>query len=240
VTEGSERWWRLLWVACLVAALGGATWWGPGLLRGLDYFALRRVEVVGAVYLPPERVAGMLGLGERASVWEDVGALEERLRASAGLEQALVERRLPGTLRVTVREVEPVALAQGAQGLVALSPGGSPLPFDPRRVPVDAPVVRHPSRPLAVALAAVRSVDRGLFAAAQAARLWKGGLALELDGGRVLLDTPVVAEAVTRVAAVRRDLQARGGGWAELDGRFGAWVVARGGSGRGPVSGGAR
>jgi len=55
-------------------------------------------------------------------------------------------------------------------------------------------------------------------------------VALELDGGRLLLGTPVDAAVVRAMAAVRRDLGSRGRSWQELDGRFQGWVVVRGGT----------
>ena len=53
---------------------------------------------------------------------------------------------------------------------------------------------------------------------------------LELDDGRLVLGTPVDADVVRALSAVRRDLNGRDRKWQELDGRFRGWVVVRGGA----------
>lgn len=225
---GSWPWWRAAFAASLLVAAGTAPWWGRAGLKRLGYFGVRRVEVHGARYFRPERVADALGLPAGATVWEDLDGLERRLEAVRGIDRAEIVRRLPGTIVVTVAETEPVVLAQGSAGLVPVAKDGRPLPFDPSDVPIDAPVVLRADSPLVSALAAIRLADVGLFAATSAARLTRGGgVTLEVNGGQVVLEVPVNPEAVIRVAAVRRELGSRGRAWRELDGRFGGWVVVR-------------
>jgi hypothetical protein len=220
-------------VAVAVAALGAVTapWWGPGVLRHFRFFAARRVEVDGARYLAPTMVVAALGLEPHASVWSDTRAMERRVGALGGVRSVAVSRRLPGTLVVTVSEVEPVALAEGPAGLVPMDERGRPLPYDPAAVTVDAPVVPRPNARLLAALATVRATDLGLFADVAAARAASGGaVVLELEEGWLRIGTPLDPVVVRAMAAVRRDLAARGQRWAELDGRFRGWVVVRGGS----------
>lgn len=210
----------------LVLAAGSSPWWVTALLARSSYFAVRHIEVVGARYLAPEEVAQRLGLGADASVWHDMNRLADRVRNLPGVVDAWVSRRLPGTLVVTVREREPVALADGPGGLVAVAEDGAPLPFDVARGLVDAPVVRGADPGLVGGLAVVQRTDPGLYAGVNAAGL-DGGMALELDHGRIRLDLPVDPAAVRAVALVRRDLAARGMAWREVDGRFRGWVVVR-------------
>ena len=201
-------------------------WWVTALLARSSYFAVRQVEVVGAHYLAPEDVTERLGLGADASVWLDLDRLEDRVRGMPGVVAAGVSRRLPGSLVVTVREREPVALADGPGGLVAVAEDGSPLPFDVARAPVDAPLVVGADARLVGGLAVVQRTDPGLYAGVNSASL-DGGMALELDHGRIRLDLPVDPAAVRAVSLVRRDLAARGMAWREVDGRFRGWVVVR-------------
>lgn len=214
----------------LVAALvmAAAPWWGLAALRPLAFFAVRRVEVVGARYLPADLVVKGLGLAAHASVWEDLDELEARLRAMPWVAEARVERRLPGTLRVTLREVEPVALAQGPEGLVPVGRDGHPLPYDPATAPVDAPVLARVEPVVLAVLATIQTADAGLFAEVSAARASRGGtVELELEEGVVRFETPVDPETVRSVSAVRRDLLARAAPWSELDARFRGWVIVR-------------
>lgn len=220
----------------LVAA---APWWLRAVLRSLDYFAVRRVEVVGARYHSPEQVVGSLLLDESANVFQDLRGLERRLVEQPGIREARVTRRLPGVLRVEIVEVEPVALVEGAEELVPVSGEGRRLPYDPVAAPVDAPVVGRADRGVLAGLAAVRSLDPGLYAAVSTARRRGGELALNLEEGVVRLTLPVDAAAVRSVSAVRRDFAARGAAWAELDARFRGWVVARTRRGEGRGNGSA-
>jgi POTRA domain, FtsQ-type len=215
-------------IAVAAAALVTAPWWGPRALRQFRFFAVQRVEVVGARYLAPASVVAALGLTADASVWADTRAMERRVAAMVGVRAADVSRRLPGTLVVTIAEVEPVALAEGPAGLVALDDSGRPLPYDPAAVTVDAPVVERADARLLSALATVRATDFGLFADIAAARAAAGGaVVLELEAGRLRIATPLDPAVVRAMSAVRRDLAARGQGWVELDGRFRGWVVVR-------------
>ncbi len=227
---------KALLVAGLVVAVTASPWWGPLVLRRFRFFEVRRIEVVGARYIAPAAIIGSLGLTAKASVWSDTRALARRVRSLGGVEAVTVARRLPATLRVTVVETEPVALAEGPSGLVPVATDGRPLPYDPATAPVDAPIVERVEAPLLAALATVRATDLGLFAdiaAARAAGGGDGGVVLELEEGRLVLATPVDPAVVRAVAAVRRDLATRGQSWRELDGRYRGWVVARGVGGRG-------
>ncbi len=203
--------------------------WGPPALRPFGFFRVRRIELVGAKLLDPQMVVGALGLRSDASVWDRLGPLADRVRAVPGVAEAVVTRRLPGTLRVRVREVEPVALAAGDGRLVAVGRDARPLPYDPARAAVDLPVLQRAEPPLVGALAAVQTADPSFFSAVASARGGPGGsLELELEGGGVVrLAVPVDPAVVQAVAAVERDLASRTQGWRELDGRYAGWVVVR-------------
>jgi cell division septal protein FtsQ len=215
-------------LAAGVVGLVTAPWWGPRTLAHFRFFAVQRVEVRGARYLAPATVVAGLALKPGSSVWSSVQAMERRVGAVAGVRSASVSRRLPATLVVSVAEVEPVALADGPAGLVAVDDSGRPLPYDPAAVPVDAPVVERADARLLAALATVRATDLGLFADIAAARAAGGGaVVLELETGRLRVATPLDPAVVRALSAVRSDLGARRQGWTELDGRFHGWVVVR-------------
>ena len=212
-----------------VAAAVLAPAWGPPVLRPFAFFRVRRVELVGARLLEPDQVVAALGLRRAASVWDRLGPMAARVKALPGVAEAVVSRRLPGTVRVALREVEPVALAAGDAALVPVGPDARPLPYDPAREAVDVPVVRGADSSVVAALVAVRGADPTLYSEVVVARSEPpGGIELELQGGgRVLLALPIAAEVVQSVAAVERDLAARSQPWRELDGRFSGWVVVR-------------
>ena len=130
----------------LIGALGVALalWFGlPRVLRGLDFFRVRRVEIAGLQYLDPAKVIAALRLSPTASVFDDPAPLARRVFALPGVASVEVSRRLPGTLAVA----HPGTPAGGAG-----QPGQRPrrcwmrrgrvLPFDP--------LISAPDLPLAV------------------------------------------------------------------------------------------
>jgi POTRA domain-containing FtsQ-type protein len=217
---------RVAAVVAVLAAVSAPLWCAP-LLRPLRFFGVRRVDVVGARYLAPAAVVAGLGLRPEASVFDDLEALREHLLLVPGVASAKVTRRLPGTLVVAIVEREPVALADGPDGLVALDATARPLPYDPTAAPVDAPIVERADSALLAALETIRTSDLGFFAGVAAARTRGGEVVLDLGTGRARLGLPVEPAIVQQVSAVERDLAVRALPWRELDARFHGWVVVR-------------
>ncbi|HEY2806936.1 MAG TPA: FtsQ-type POTRA domain-containing protein [Gemmatimonadales bacterium] len=217
---------RVLVLGVLVLVVA-SYWWLPMVLRPMRFFAVRRVEVGGTRYLAVDDVVRGMGLRAEASVFDDLGSVEQRLESLGGIAHATVTRRLPGTLDVTVTEIEPVALAEGPSGLIALAKDARPLPYDVVKSPVDAPIIRDAERPLVEALAAVQASDLELYADIASARAIGNEVVLDVAKGRVRLRLPVDPEVVRSVSSVRRDLGQSGTEWRELDGRYRGWVVVR-------------
>jgi cell division protein FtsQ len=224
---GGIRGLALLFVGAGALVLGGVLL-GPLALRRMSFFQVRRVELVGTRYLSPEQLTARLGLRADQNLFDDTGAIERRARQVAGVVSARVERRLPGTLRITVVEQVPLALAPGPGGLIPLGATGQPLPYDPAATGLDLPLVPRADSLVLGALARVREADSTLYQEVQTAqRGSSGGVILELGQRRVMLRGVPTSEEVAAVEAVRRHLAASGRPYAELDARFGGWVVAR-------------
>src|SRR5207245_8227733 len=112
--------------AALAASLGA-----PSLLVRVGYFRVRQVELLGLKNLPPDGVIAALRLPLAASVFTDTRLLADRVKGLTGVADAQVVRRLPGALRVIVREVAPVAIVPGRRGRVGAVEGeGRPRPLD--------------------------------------------------------------------------------------------------------------
>lgn len=233
------EWRRSRWLRVVAVALAATVLWlvGPLVLRHVGFFRVRQIELVGVRYMAPGAVIGALALGTRASVFDGTAELEARLRALPGIAEARVRRRLPGALKVIVREVEPVALVPGAAGgpLTVLDSGGHPLPYDPSRVGLDLPVVASVDSGLVAVLALVQSVDPTLFEAISSARPSRGGsdIVLQLGSKRLLLGRDAGPDVIRAVERVTADLAARERPYAELDARYAGQVVVRKSAGTG-------
>jgi cell division septal protein FtsQ len=210
-----------------VAVIGLIWYSGPRLLRRLDFFRIRRVEIVGLQYLAPAKVMGALGLDSRSSVFDDLGRAALRLRELPGVESAELRRRLPGTLEIVLEEAVPVALAPRSNGMALLDSSGQVLPFDPAASAPDLPITATPDRVVARVLASVLLNDPVLFARIKAAWRVQDDVILDVDGRKLWLSPAVTAEDIRAVMAVAQDLARQGLNYRELDGRFAGQVIVR-------------
>ena len=217
----------LLILGGLTAALALATSI-PQVLRRLEFFRIRRVEIAGTQYLAPAEIISALGLHPRSSVFDDLLSASRELRALPGVRSAVVTRRLPGTLEVVVEEAVPVALAPRGPRLTLLDSSGTLLPFDPAATAPDLPIAASADGGIARVLASIRVVEPRLFARIEAARRFQDGINVEMEGGRRLRFSPAVtAEDIRAVTAVAEDLARQGRSYGELDARFAGQVIVR-------------
>jgi len=203
----------------------------PLLLRRIAFFRVRQVELVGIRYLDADQVLAALRLAPQASVYDDTDMLAERLRGLDGVADAVVSRRPPGSLKVIVREIEPVALLMNGRGaLEPVDADGRALPYD--LTGLDLPVVPAADSAVVGVLARVQAFDPALFQTIDAARRTPslrggGAVLLELGAHRVLLGNDAGPEVIEAVVLVARDLAARRRSYAELDARFDGQIVVR-------------
>ena len=217
------------WVVLGAAALGLVLWAGlPHALRHVGFFRVRRVEFAGLRYGDPRELTRALGLAPGASIFDDLDPLAERIRAVPGVAEAEVGRRLPGTIRVTLREREAVALAPGRGRLGLVDSLGRVLPFDPARGAPDLPVTARADSVVGMGLARLRELDPELFAQVSTAARSGDHFVVEVAGRRWRLPVDVTAEVLRSVTAVAEELARQGRSYAELDGRFARQVVVRG------------
>lgn len=128
-------------MAVAASTLGAAApLWAPPLLSTVPAFRVGRVEVMGARLLGEEEVRRLAALPPGASVWDDQGPVETRVAAHPLVEEARARRVGARTLRLRVREREPVALVATPR-LVAVDREGRILPLAPARHALDLPIL---------------------------------------------------------------------------------------------------
>ena len=211
----------LRWAGAVMIVM--AIWMtAPLLLRRIAFFRVRQVELVGIRYLDADQVLAALRLAPQASVYDDTDMLAERLRGLDGVADAVVSRRPPGSLKVIVREIEPVALLMNGRGaLEPVDADGRALPYD--LTGLDLPVVPAADSAVVGVLARVQAFDPALFQTIDAARRTPS----LRGGGAVLLGNDAGPEVIEAVVLVARDLAARRRSYAELDARFDGQIVVR-------------
>lgn len=128
------------------SAAGGATWaWRAGLLESVVAdvharlttlsagvgFRLDDIRVLGRVRTPPDHILAALGIRRGESLLDlDIHRAKTRLEALPWVRAAVVERRLPDTLRLTIAERQAVALWQHGGRFVLLDPEGVEITDD--------------------------------------------------------------------------------------------------------------
>lgn len=230
---------RRIALAALLPAALAAPLWGPRLLAATPWFPVKRVEVVGSRIVAPHEVVAASGIRRGESLWSDPRGWEERLGRHPALAGAEVTRRLPGTLRVEVREKRPVGLVE-AETLRPVTAAGELLPVDPARIPVDLPLIRVEGRvtdPATRALLAeverLGGLDAGLLARVSEVK-WAGKgvllLSLSAPDARVLVPVGVGSTPLRQLRAALEDVEGRLAGAAgpvHVDLRYQDQVVVR-------------
>ncbi|HEX6558300.1 MAG TPA: FtsQ-type POTRA domain-containing protein [Longimicrobiales bacterium] len=191
--------WAILGVgaAVMTSAAAGA----PSVLRRMDSFAVHRVEIRGTHMMAAYAALKQSGITRKSSVFDDFAPWRARLLKHPMVLDATIERRLPSTIRITITETSPVALAR-TPDLTPVDARGRALPVDPATVDLDVPVLAMTSHPDAAGrfvdsatistvriLAALERRDARLFSWVSEAGALRG------DGVRLGLRSPAGAEA---------------------------------------------
>lgn len=198
----------------------------PRVARHLTFFRLRQVEVVGARYLDPDDLVRRLGLRRGGSTLDPLAPVARAAAAIHGVMSVQVERRLPGTIRVIVREARPVALAAATDRLVLIDSTGRMLPYDPARAPASLPISERDSTTASL-LQRLAVADPVWYDSVEFAHRDRGDVVLDAGVHRVRLRPDAGADVLRAVLAVRTYLTEAGIAWRELDGRFRDRVFVR-------------
>lgn len=219
------RWGRRIAAIALLFAITGS-FWAPPLLSRMEFFRVRRVEVRGARFTPPDDIRRRLKIDTTFSIWNDLEPLEKRVAEHKQVSGVRISRRYPSTLIVSVDEYQPVALVQSANGLRAYDAVGRGLPLDPSRTPVDVPVMARADTALFRFLGELQSSQRDLFARVnEVRRNGRDDLVLDLVSVSVRIRPDISVERLAQISSVETYLAQRHP--RELDFRFRDQVIAR-------------
>jgi cell division septal protein FtsQ len=203
-------------------------WFGvPRLFGGMAFFEARKVEVRGARNLRAEEIVRALPIRAGRNIFQDLAPIRAAAESIPGLDQVRVGRRLPGTIVVSLRESEPVALVMRQGKLQLVGERGEVLYFDPTVAAPDLPVLAETDSVVAQFLTRVREADATFFARIVSGRRVGEDVVVTVNGRRYWFRPEAGAEAIRAVLAVEQDLEKKGRRWAELDARYGGQVVVR-------------
>lgn len=118
--------------------------WVPRLLSAVPAFQVQRVEITGAVYVAPDEIHRLAGIGTDASVWDRPDRWERHVEEHPLILEARIRRTGMRSLEIRVEEDSPVALVAVPE-LVAVNSGGRRLVLDPAEAGLDLPVLMRPA-----------------------------------------------------------------------------------------------
>jgi cell division protein FtsQ len=220
--------WKIALVGVGILVVASIPFWAPLLLRRLEFFRVRRVEIVGTRYIAPTDILSRANVDTTRSVWDPLSPIGARVKGHPGVQSAVVSRRLPGTLVITVTEYQPIALVPGPQGFRVFDERGVALPIDPSRVDVDAPVLASADVPLLKLLAGVRGTIPDLYRRlSELRRVGRFELLLQVDETPVRAMASVSLDELSQIAPVEEDLRKRSIHVRELDLRYKDQIIAR-------------
>jgi cell division protein FtsQ len=202
--------------------------WAPLFMRRMDFFRVRRIEILGAHYVAPSDILSRLNVDTLASIWDPTKPLAARIATHPEIATADVGRRLPGTLVVQVTERVPVALVPASGGFRVYDARGVALPIDPTRVSVDAPVLAQPDTSLLRLLGDMRQRMRPMYdRLSELRRVGRTELLLQFKSVPVRAMNDVTLERLADMDPVEADLVRRQVRAVEIDLRFRDQVIAR-------------
>jgi cell division septal protein FtsQ len=239
--------WKILGALLVIGIVIAGAWGVRSAARQMAFFRVRSIEIRGVKYLPKPEILARLKVDTLMSLWDDVGPLEARLRRHPQVSDVNISRRMPGTLVVTIRENQPVALIQGAGGLAPYDSLGTELPIDPSRTPLDLPIVASRDPVLLKLVGAIRREEPTVFSRIEEARrvgrdeilltlsrtvrdsARVGAISTAAPSGILRVRVPVglSVERLADIFPVENDLARRQVLVGELDLRFRDQVIAR-------------
>jgi hypothetical protein len=238
---------RRRWIIVAVCAFGltSVAAGTPRVLRRMDAFTVSHVEIRGTHYLEPYAALVQSGITKRSSVFDDFDTWRNRLLAHPMVLDATIERRLPNTLHVQLKETQPLALAR-TPDLVAVDARGRALPMNPVGADVDVPLLARythpnghgmfvdaPTRETIAVLAFLQNRDARFYSwISEAGPMPDHGTRLELrnpQGAEALVPSAPRSLKLRELQTAIADLAARGelSAVRRIDARFHDQIVVR-------------
>ncbi len=188
-----------------------------GSLAALAGFRVRNVIILGRDHTPPALLRAALGVRPGDPTFGiSLAAARERVESLAWVKSAVIERRLPGTIVVSLTERRPFAIWQNGGRFTVIDRLGDTVDESDFRAFRGLPLVVGPGAPqraatLLDALARLPALQKRLAAAVRVGRLrwnlvFKNGTTLELPGGHAAEALQRFAELEARYGLLERPL----------------------------------
>ena len=120
----SQRIFRVVLVCILMGELVYLGAHGFQVFKNSDVFVLNDIEVTGAKKTDPEEIRRMIKATQKNALRVDLKEIKLRLESHRWIQNAILWRELPGTIRVHILERKPVAILSSEGSLYLVDPAG--------------------------------------------------------------------------------------------------------------------
>lgn len=219
---------KLALVGIVALLVAGSPFWAPLFLRRIAYFHVRRIEIIGARYVAPGDILRRLRVDTTASVWDATEPLARRVAGDPEIARVEIHRKFPGTLVIEIAERVPVALVPANGGFRVYDARGIPLPIDPARVTVDAPVLMQRDTAVLRLLGAMQDRMPKMYAQVSTVRrVADDELVFQFPTQPVRAMKDVTLERLADIEPVEADLRHKQLRVSEIDLRYRDQIIAR-------------
>lgn len=216
-------------VALSVTLLAGLFALSQVAVRRLEFFRVRAVEIAGIRHLDERDIVARLAIPADAHIMTPLGPIAARALTLAGIRQASVTRRWPGTIVVTILEAPAVALVSDDGQLLVLDDRGGVLPVDPSRLTGSLPLAERDSS-VAALLGRLQATDPQWYQLIDRARADGREVRLDAEGREVRLNAEAATQVLLDLGAVREWLEQHEVPWTFIDARFEGRMFVRKGA----------
>lgn len=112
-SRSAKKWGKVLAFALPIPVLAYGVWWTYGQVTTSPYLAITDITVAGAQRVASEEVLAASGIVQGQNIFSfSKDEVLSRLKANPWLESVEINRDLPGTIEITVKERDAIALVK--------------------------------------------------------------------------------------------------------------------------------
>ena len=112
-SRSAKKWGKILAFTLPLPAIAFGAWWAYGKVTTSEYLAVKDITVIGAERVAPEEVVAASGIVQGQNLFSfSKDEVTARLKANPWLESVEIDREVPGSIEITVRERAAIALVK--------------------------------------------------------------------------------------------------------------------------------
>jgi len=112
-SRSAKKWGRVLAFTLPLPAIAFGAWWAYSQVTTSEYLAVKDITVIGAERVAPEEIVAASGIVQGQNLFSfSKDEVTSRLKANPWLESVEINREVPGSIEITVRERAAIAIVK--------------------------------------------------------------------------------------------------------------------------------